>query len=104
MRGWERRRMRGDDEMTFGNGDVLLWIFELFMFIIWFWLLITIFGDLFRDHDLTGGMKALWCIVIILIPFIGIFAYLIVRGGGMAGRAQQSMQAMQDQFDAQVTA
>jgi hypothetical protein len=87
-----------------GNGDVLLWMFEFFLFVIWFWLLITIFGDLFRDHELTGGVKAVWCIFIILIPFIGIFAYLIVRGGGMAGRAQKMMTDAQNQYNAQVKA
>jgi hypothetical protein len=87
-----------------GNGDVLLWMFEFFLFVIWFWLLITIFGDLFRDHEISGGAKAAWCIFIILIPFIGIFAYLIVRGGGMAGRAQKMMTDAQNQYNAQVKA
>ena len=85
-----------------GNGDVLLWMFEFFMFVIWFWLLITIFGDLFRDHELSGGVKAMWIILIIVFPFIGIFGYLIVRGGGMAGRAQKMMTDAQNQYNAQV--
>ena len=85
-----------------GDGDVLLFIFEFFMFVIWFWLLITIFGDLFRDHETSGGVKALWVIAIILIPFIGILAYLLVRGGGMAQRAADARQQAQQQFDAYV--
>src|SRR5215203_2269852 len=89
---------------TFGSGEVLLWMFELFMFVIWFWLLITVFGDLFRDHELSGVAKAIWVIVVVIAPFLGIFVYLIVRGGGMAQRAAASMQAVQQQFDAQVRA
>jgi hypothetical protein len=83
----------------FGNGDVLLWFFEIFLFVVWFWLLIAIFGDLFRDHELSGGVKALWAIFIIVVPFLGIFIYLIVRGGGMAARSAKQMQAAQTQFD-----
>ncbi len=89
---------------TFGSGEVLLWIFEIFMFIIWFWLLITIFGDLFRDHEMSGVAKAIWVVVVVIAPFLGILVYLIVRGGGMAQRANASMQDMQRQFDAQVRA
>ena len=84
---------------NFGNGDVLLWIFEIFMFVIWFWLLVSIFGDLFRDHESSGVTKALWIILILFIPFFGILLYLIVRGNGMAGRAAAQMQANQAQLD-----
>jgi hypothetical protein len=85
-----------------GNGDVLLWIFEVFMFVIWFWVLITIFSDLIRDHDISGWTKALWFLFVLVVPFLGILAYLIFRGGGMAGRAQKQMQEAQSQFDAYV--
>jgi len=84
---------------NFGNGDVLLWIFEFFMFVIWFWLLITIFGDLFRDHETSGVTKALWIILILFIPFFGILLYLIVRGNGMSRRAVAQMQDAQKQMD-----
>jgi len=84
---------------SIGDGDVLLWILEFFVFVIWFWLLIAIFGDLFRDHELSGGMKALWVFVVILFNFIGILIYLIARGGGMAQRAAQANQEMQKQMD-----
>jgi hypothetical protein len=85
-----------------GDGDVLLFILEFFMFVIWFWLLIVIFGDLFRDHETSGVVKAIWVIVIILLPFIGILIYLIVRGGGMAKRSAQAQADAQKQFDAYV--
>jgi len=87
---------------SFGDGDVLLWMFELFVFIIWFWLLVVVFGDLFRDHETSGGVKAIWVIVLILLPYLGILIYLIFRGHGMAGRAAAAQKAAQDQFSAQV--
>ena len=88
--------------MDIGNGEVLLWMLWFFLFVLWFWLLLTIFGDLFRDPDLSGGVKAVWVIFMILLPFIGIFAYLIVRGNGMAGRAMDAHKQAQAQFDAYV--
>ena len=83
---------------SFGNGDVFLWMLEFFLFVIWFWLLLTIFSDLFRDHETSGGMKAVWIIVLILLPYLGILIYLIARGHGMAGRAakQQARDAGAD--------
>jgi hypothetical protein len=89
---------------SFGDGDVLLWMFEFFMFVIWFWLLLTIFTDVFRDHELNGGIKALWVIFVIVLPFLGIFIYLIARGGGMAERNAKAAQAMQAQMNAQIRA
>jgi ABC-type multidrug transport system fused ATPase/permease subunit len=87
---------------SIGDGDVLLFFVEFFLFVIWFWLLITIFGDLFRDHEMSGGMKAFWCIFVIILPFLGIFVYLIARGGGMAQRAVKAQQEAQKQMDAYV--
>ncbi len=87
---------------SFGDGDVLLWMFEFFLFVIWFWLLVVIFGDLFRDHETSGGVKAVWAIFLIILPFLGILIYLIVRGHGMAGRAAAAQQAAQEQFNAQI--
>jgi len=77
----------------------LLWtMLEFFLFIIWIWLLITIFGDIFRSHDMNGWVKALWVIFVIVLPFLGIFVYLIARGGKMQERAikdaAQQRQAM----------
>jgi ABC-type multidrug transport system fused ATPase/permease subunit len=90
--------------MNFGNGDVLLWMFEFFLFVIWFWLLLTIFSDLFRDHDLSGGAKALWVIFLVFIPFLGILVYLIARGHGMAERAAKAQARAQEQMNAQIRA
>jgi len=87
---------------SFGNGDVLLWMLEFFMFVIWFWLLIVIFSDLFRDHEMSGGMKVVWVIVLILLPFLGILIYLLIRGRSMAGRAAKQQQEMQEQMDARI--
>ena len=84
---------------SFGDGDVLLWFAEFFLFVVWFWILITIFGDLFRDADLSGWAKALWVFFVVLVPLIGILAYFIVRGGGMAERAAKQQKAAQAQFD-----
>ncbi|KQY25321.1 hypothetical protein ASD16_07845 [Cellulomonas sp. Root485] len=84
---------------TFGSGDILLFMLEFFLFIIWFWLLIAIFGDLFRDDETGGGVKALWVVFLILLPFLGILLYLIVRGKGMGARQAAQMQAAQSAFD-----
>ncbi|KQY44153.1 hypothetical protein ASD18_16100 [Cellulomonas sp. Root137] len=72
---------------------------ELFLFIIWFWLLIAIFGDLFRDPDTSGGVKALWVVLLVILPFLGILLYLIVRGKSMGARQAAQMQAAQSAFD-----
>ena len=88
--------------LTFGSGDVLLWMFEFFLFVIWFWILIAIFSDLFRDKDTGGGVKALWVLFVIVLPFLGILIYLIVRGKGMASRQAAQMQAAQSAFDDRV--
>jgi Phospholipase_D-nuclease N-terminal/Short C-terminal domain len=86
----------------FALGEVLWTMFVLFMWIIWFWLLITVFSDLFRDHETSGGAKALWCIFVIFLPYLGVFIYLLVRGGGMAERAAKQQVAAKAEFDAYV--
>jgi len=66
----------------------------IFIFVVWFWLLITVFADLFRRHDISGWIKAIWVIALIVIPYIAILTYLIFQGRGMAERnAQQAQQA-----------
>jgi len=66
----------------------------IFAFIVWFWLLVVIYGDLFRRHDISGWGKALWVLALVLTSYLGIFAYLITQGRGMAERnAQQAQQA-----------
>ena len=87
---------------SFGHGDVLLWFIEIFLFVVWFWLLITIFSDLFRDHEVSGVNKALWVILVVLFPLVGVLGYLVLRGGGMAARAAKSRQEAQEQLDAYV--
>ena len=78
-----------------GNGSLLWDMLWIFLFIIWFWLLITIFGDIFRSDDLGGFGKTLWILFVILLPYLGIFVYLIARGKGMAERNMKAMQAAQ---------
>jgi hypothetical protein len=77
--------------------EVLWWMLVFFAWIIWFWLLITIFSDLFRRHDIGGGKKTLWIIFVILTPFLGVFVYLISQSKGMAERNMKSLQAAQAQ-------
>jgi len=74
--------------------NFLLDVFTIFFFIVWFWLLITVASDLFRRHDISGWVKAIWVIGWIVFPFIFMLAYLIFQGRGMAERnAQQAQQA-----------
>ena len=61
----------------FSVGEFLLWCLWIFLFVVWFWLLITIFSDIFRRHDIGGGAKAAWVIFVIFFSFIGILIYLI---------------------------
>jgi hypothetical protein len=74
----------------FGTGQVFLSMLWFFLFFIWIWLLIVVFGDLFRSHDLGGWAKAFWVIGIIILPYLGVLLYLIVRGHKMAEHAQQA--------------
>ncbi len=73
-------------------------IFEIFLWVIWFWILITIFIDIFRSRDLSGWGKALWFIFVLIIPLIGVLVYLIVRGGSMHERAVKEAQQQDEQF------
>ena len=79
--------------------DVLWTMLIFFAWIIWFWLLITVFADVFRRHDIGGGMKTLWIIFVILLPFLGVFIYLISQGRSMAERNVKGIQAQQAQLD-----
>ena len=69
---------------TFGN--FIADAFTIFMFILWFWLLIVVSGDLFRRHDVSGFAKVLWVIAFVLFSYLGVFAYLLTQGRGMAER------------------
>jgi Short C-terminal domain/Phospholipase_D-nuclease N-terminal len=74
-------------------GQVFWSILWFFLFFMWIWLAIVVFTDVFRSHDMGGWAKALWCIFIIIFPFLGIFVYLIARGGKMHERALAQAQA-----------
>ena len=82
----------------FSVGEFLLWLVWIFLFVVWFWLLISIFSDVFRRHDIHGGVKALWIIFVIVLPFLGIFIYLITQSKGMAERSMQQAQAQREQL------
>ena len=85
----------------FTLGDALLTVLEIFLFVIYFWILITIFSDLFRDHQMSGWGKAGWILLIFFVPFLGMLIYLIARGEGMRDRAvreQADMQRHMDQY------
>jgi hypothetical protein len=73
-----------------------------FLFIIWIWLLITVFIDIFRSRDIGGAAKALWVIFVIILPFLGVFVYLIARGGKMHERAAAAAAEQQKAFDSYV--
>src|ERR1700683_3547390 len=79
--------------------DFFLTMLYFFLFIIWIWLLIMVFMDIFRSHDMGGVAKALWVIFIIILPFLGVFVYLIARGGKMHERAAEKAAPQQKAFD-----
>ena len=79
--------------------EVMWTMFVFFAFIIWFWILITVFADIFRRHDIGGGAKTLWLIFVIVLPFLGVFVYLISQHDGMNERNMQKMQAQREQMD-----
>ncbi|MGA9083355.1 MAG: hypothetical protein WB390_12955, partial [Pseudolabrys sp.] len=84
-----------DGGFTFSN--FLTDIIAVFAFVVWFWLLVIIFGDLFRRHDISGWAKALWVLAVVLTSYFGVFAYLITQGRGMAERnAQQAQQTREE--------
>jgi ABC-type multidrug transport system fused ATPase/permease subunit len=82
--------------------DIFLTMLYFFLFFIWIWLLITVFVDIFRSHDMSGGIKALWVVFVVIMPFLGVFVYLIARGGKMHERAVADATAQQKQFDAYI--
>ena len=84
---------------TYTFGDVMWTMFVFFAWILFFWMLFGVFGDLFGRHDISGWAKAGWTVFVIILPFLGIFIYLISQGKGMGERAQQRAQAQQAQVD-----
>ena len=83
---------------TFGTGQVFWSMLWFFLFFIWIWLLIVVFGDIFRSQDLSGWAKALWTIFVIFLPYLGVFVYLIARGNKMERHAVQDAQAQDTAF------
>jgi hypothetical protein len=76
-----------------GAGQVLWSMVWFFMFFIWIWLLIVVFADIFRSHDLSGWAKALWVIFVVILPYLGVFVYLIARGRKMSEHAAETARA-----------
>ena len=90
--------------MDWSFGDVFWAMCVFFVWVLWFWLLVTVFSDLFRRRDIGGGAKTGWVLFVIVLPFLGCFIYLITQGHGMTDRKTAEVQATQAQFDAQVRA
>jgi hypothetical protein len=77
----------------------LFWtMFVFFLWVIWIWILITVFIDIFRSHDLSGGAKALWFLFVLFIPLIGVTVYLIARGSEMHDRAARQAERQDEAF------
>ena len=87
--------MPNEGEFTFAN--FLVGVFAVFVFVVLIWLLYIVLSDLFRRHDISGWGKALWVIGLVLFPYIGVLAYMIVESKGMAERADQQAQQTQDE-------
>jgi hypothetical protein len=80
-------------------GEILLVALEIFFFVIWIWILITILSDLFRDHELSGWAKAAWVLFLVFIPFLTALIYLIARGEGMRDRTVKAQADAKKHFD-----
>jgi len=78
--------------------EVIGSIFWFMLLVAWFWLMIVVITDLFRDRDLSGWAKALWCLFVIVLPWLGVLMYLIVRGRSMNARALQASQESEKAF------
>src|SRR3954453_5855408 len=82
--------------------DIMWTTFIIFALFIWLMLLFRVFADIFRQDEMGGGGKVLWCIFVIFLPFLGVFVYLLAHGNDMAGRDVARAQAPQQQFDSYV--
>lgn len=94
--------MQGTSHMLFNGGftftNFIVDVFAIFLFILWFWLLVGICGDLFRRQDMSGLSKVLWIIFLIVLPYLGIFAYLLTQGRGMSERETARIKGAQAQL------
>jgi Short C-terminal domain/Phospholipase_D-nuclease N-terminal len=79
--------------------DVFWTMLIFFFWVIWIWILVTVLIDVFRRHDISGWAKAAWALFMIVLPYLGVFVYLITQGKGMAERRSQEIQASQASFD-----
>ena len=84
--------------------DAMWTMLIFFVWILWFWLLFTVWFDIFRRHDISGWGKAGWLIFTIVLPFLGVFVYVIVENDGMTKRSQERAQAQQNELDDYVRA
>jgi len=82
--------------------DVMWTMLVFFIWILWIWLHFTVFADIFRRHDITGAKKTLWIVFAILLPFLGVFIYLITQNVGMTERQLERTRAQRERFDAHV--
>jgi Phospholipase_D-nuclease N-terminal/Short C-terminal domain len=83
-------------------GELLLTVFEIFLFVVWIWILFTIIGDIFRDHEMSGWSKAIWIVFLVFIPYISMLVYLIARGSGMRERTLKAQAEAKQHFDSYV--
>ena len=81
-----------------GTGQVFLSFLWFFLFFIWIWLLIVVFSDIFRSHDLNGWQKAIWIIFVVILPYLGVFVYLIARGRHMQEHAVEDAKRRDTEF------
>ena len=86
------------DSSSYPLLNVFWTIFEIFLWVIWIWVLVAVFIDIFRSSDLSGWGKALWFLFVLLIPLIGVLVYLIARGGSMHDRAARQAQQQDEAF------
>ena len=86
------------DTYNWTFGLFLLVVLSIFMFVVWFWLLVSVFNDLFRRHDIGGGMKVLWAAIVIITLWFGVLIYILVNGRGMAERNQKQMDVAREQM------
>jgi GNAT superfamily N-acetyltransferase len=82
--------------------DILGSMLVFFGFVVWFWLLIRVFADVFRRHDIGGGTKFFWCLFVLVVPLLGVLVYLIAQGKGIGQRDLEQAQAQKAEFDAYV--
>ena len=82
--------------------DIFWTMLVFFMWVIWFWILITVLIDLFGRHDISGWLKAVWAVFVIILPYLGVLIYLIAQGKGMAERRSQQIRASEAAFDERV--